>query len=137
MVLSCNQLCMLLAVATNNTGKGTQRIPRGRCRQFERKRCTRCALHLSHSPTSNPAVSDLLESCAERLGAVFYLLLRKYIPTMQPVPNCKEFTRPKSDPECQISERRGRKCHFRTGLPDCDHQVPCTIRDLRLRTKPM
>ena len=63
--------CMLLAVATNNIGKGTQLIPRGRCRQFERKRCTRCALNLSHFPTSNPAVT-ICSKAAQKGGLERY-----------------------------------------------------------------
>ena len=93
-------------------------------------------------PESPPDFQSSGERSARKLrGKVVWsgilLLFRKLIPSMQPVPNCKEFTRPKSDPECQISERRGRKCHLRTGLPDCEQQVPCTTRDLRLRTKPL
>ena len=80
MVLSCNQVCMLLAVATKNIGKGRQRVPRGRCRQFERKRCTRCALNLSHLPDFQSSGEPSARKAAQKggLGAVFYCSSRSY-----------------------------------------------------------
>ena len=47
---------------------------------------------------------------------------------MQPVQKCKEFNRSNSDPVLNL-EGHGRQRDLQTGLPDCDHQAPCRVRD--------